>query len=483
MEQVITDERTLETELKSYEDQLELVEQQLQVSGQEDDEGLVQLKADLTELIGLTQDNLAEVKKRKLLLALEGSDISESLIDTSTNDTTSAATTSNDTDDISGTKCRAPLKESWGAVNYHNAIMVCTEVEEDDDVEVKVRVMFTHPTYNKMKPCSYFLDGMCKFDEDTCKFSHGTVVLYSECLPYNEADLSKVSLERKCLAKHTDGLWHPAIISTVEPGVSTVGIHYTDTKEDVDLELDNVYPLDSSSDSSSSEEQEDEIEDDDNEVVKVISSTPGTTTLGYWEEHTNGIGSKLLQKMGYVYGKGLGKKGEGRLEPVEIVILPNGLSLDACIKLKESKKLRTVGEQPSKRRCRKKRKQAMQKAANTTEPKDETHFFNFLEKTLQSQSKAGNAEDNAKAQVNKMSGQTLNVELFKLDEDKKVIEKKIQSLRSALQRHRGRDKQMESHVTSKLQEAQKTLKQLQDRETLIQTKVSQNKNKHKLAIF
>ena len=35
--------------------QLELVEQQLQVSGQEDDEGLVQLKADLTELIGLTQ--------------------------------------------------------------------------------------------------------------------------------------------------------------------------------------------------------------------------------------------------------------------------------------------------------------------------------------------------------------------------------------------------------------------------------------------
>jgi len=42
---------------------------------------------------------------------------------------------------------------------------------------------------------------------------------------------------------------------------------------------------------------------------------------------------------------------------------------------------------------------------------------------------------------------------------------------------------MESHVQSKLQEAQKTLKQLQDRETLIQTKVSQTKNKNKLAIF
>ena len=80
-----------------------------------------------------------------------------------------------------------------------------------------------------------------------------------------------------------------------------------------------------------------------------------------------------------------------------------GLSLDACIKLKETKKLRTVGEQPSKHRCRRKRKQqAKQKAENTREPvslahpegpqslicpsqKDETHFFNFLEKTLRSQ--------------------------------------------------------------------------------------------------
>ena len=42
---------------------------------------------------------------------------------------------------------------------------------------------------------------------------------------------------------------------------------------------------------------------------------------------------------------------------------------------------------------------------------------------------------------------------------------------------------MESHVQNKLQEAQRTLKQLQDKETQIQTKMSQNKNKQKLAIF
>lgn len=34
---------------------------------------------------------------------------------------------------------------------------------------------------------------------------------------------------------------------------------------------------------------------------------------------------KLMKKMGYIYGQGLGKTGEGRVEPVPIQLIPQGM--------------------------------------------------------------------------------------------------------------------------------------------------------------
>ena len=49
----------------------------------------------------------------------------------------------------------------------------------------------------------------------------------------------------------------------------------------------------------------------------------------------------------FLSSEGLGRQSQGRVEPVEIVILPPGKSLDACAALREGKKLK--GDRKGKR--------------------------------------------------------------------------------------------------------------------------------------
>ena len=47
---------------------------------------------------------------------------------------------------------------------------------------------------------------------------------------------------------------------------------------------------------------------------------------GAWEEHTTGVGSRLMQAMGYT-GGGLGRRGDGRTQPLAAVVYKEGAGL------------------------------------------------------------------------------------------------------------------------------------------------------------
>ena len=51
--------------------------------------------------------------------------------------------------------------------------------------------------------------------------------------------------------------------------------------------------------------------------------------FGSWEAHTKGLGMKMLEKMGYKKGDGLGIRGKGMAEPVQVKLRPKNLGIAA----------------------------------------------------------------------------------------------------------------------------------------------------------
>lgn len=56
-------------------------------------------------------------------------------------------------------------------------------------------------------------------------------------------------------------------------------------------------------------------------------SAAGPAEIGSFEVHTKGFGSKMMAKMGFIEGSGLGKEGQGMAQPIEVTKRPKSLGL------------------------------------------------------------------------------------------------------------------------------------------------------------
>lgn len=523
------DEESLEAAIQTYNAQLEQVELALgagQDPSQQSD--LIQLQEDLKQLIELTESSLVAVKKSKLLATLDTSASSsspaglpgqDSHLESSAQDEEYAAfkeaiaglgtdeeppaddneisseregekgdkskskcseeeeseREEEEEEELSGMKVKAPYYSSWGTLEYHNAMIVGTE--ELEDGSAGVRVLYLYPTHKSLKPCPFFLDDKCRFKEN-CRFSHGQVVSVEELQPFQEPDLSSLGVGSACLAKHSDGIWYTAKITDVDSGYYTVKFDSLLLKEAV-VEGDSVIPPLRSEDAAESGESDADSVDDSG-YAKVIDSgvpengewTPAcSSSFGGWEAHTRGIGSKLLVQMGYEFGKGLGKNGEGRVEPVQAVVLPRGKSLDQCAEVLQKKKQGKL-EPGKSRKCRAKGSSSGQPGSR----KAPRNVFDFLNEKLRGKSAGDKAGGMALPQRNskeiyhasKSTKKALSVSLFQTTEKIEQTQRDIRGIQQALARNIGRHSIAAAQLEEKLADAHKQLGQLRAQEARLQ---------------
>ncbi|CAL8324805.1 unnamed protein product [Merluccius merluccius] len=502
------DEESLEAAIAAYQAQLQQVDTALSAGLDPTHQAdLLQLREDLAQLIELTTASLVSVKKSQLLASLEESsggtvkasgDAANggfdhefaafySELEGPSGTSTAARLNGRDSlgveeeeeeeeeddgdddggeDTLSGTKVRAPYRTTWGTLEYHNAMVVGREAPGGD--EAQVRVLYVYPTQKSLKPCPFFLEDKCRFEQN-CRFSHGEVVYVSELRPFLELDLSNLLEGSACLARHEDGIWYPARILDIDNGFYTVKFDSLLLKDAV-VEGDGVIPPMREDDLSSSDSS-DQDDDEDGVYAKVVQSTtaPSSSDFGGWEAHTRGIGSKLMLKMGYEYGKGLGKQQEGRVEPVMAVVLPKGASVDQCSELSQPKAQRRGprhgdGPKPGPKKKR------MPRATG-----GRRNIFDFLNRKL-GDGRPGSAEgasaspSGAEAyRGGQSTKRSLNVRLFQATERVAQTEREIQRITEALRKRTGRDVCVVKRLEEQLCSARTLLVSLKAQEQTAQT--------------
>ncbi|XP_046398945.1 zinc finger CCCH-type with G patch domain-containing protein [Ischnura elegans] len=488
-------EETLLSSIAEYEIQLDQVNKAISITPPEQRESLETLQADIQEVIKLTKENLLSLKKQQLLGVLSSieeesaveddpfkaeyelfkAEVGSTLADNEEKRNTDAEDNSYDAPDITdelksleGMRCQVPHSHEWGETSYHNAIVSQVEPYEEGVSsvhQIQVRVIFVNPTHQEMLPCPYFLEGNCKFSDDKCRYSHGEVVKLSSLREFKEPDFSQIAVGSRVLAKRSDGLWHRARVTNSptdnsyasrDSQVSGDGgwvVKFESSGKITETNLADLLPLEdldlTSSSSDDSEEDEEEVYINEDLVQRSLLTTPQEGALGAWEKHTKGIGSLLMSKMGYVVGTGLGKRGEGRLEPVPAVVLPTGKSLDHCMAMKEQgwetdpTKAGGAGMKKVKKKWRKgkgggRRKGLKNKDGLQATP--DTNVFDFINSHIahrkgDKKPSVNKSEPPLSARLSIESCHKLRVTGLQLEEDIKRAERDLIKLKDSLQRH------------------------------------------------
>ncbi|KAK3088218.1 hypothetical protein FSP39_016287 [Pinctada imbricata] len=207
-----------------------------------------------------------------------------------------------------------------------------------------------------------------------------------------------------------------------------------------------------------------------------------------------GIGSKLMAKMGYVTGQGLGKDGQGRADPVPIQLIPQGKSLDKIMELKEIAGDQDLFDAMKKQKRKAKKQEQKNEAAYKNIPR--ANVFDFINKKLggkrgdvkslvrhHKETKKEPAKQISERDLHSKSDRNINVQLFKTHEEMKNVEKELARLKQGLSRNQDRDKRAADNIRQKIQSTEAYLQKLKSSEKAMENHKQKRNDRKKLTIF
>lgn len=236
--------------------------------------------------------------------------------------------------------------------------------------------------------------------------------------------------------------------------------------------------------------------------------------LGSWEQFTRGIGSKLMMSMGYIMGSGtyificlsdfalqfffkrpgLGKNAEGRIEPVEAMLYPQGRSLDFCMTLRE--KSQGGNTLTVEKTLIKQQKQAEKIAERRLQSSKSSSVFDFINTTLGGkkgkpssiQTKGGpdlslRKKDGGSSNKTTKDPPNLKLQGFHVSENIMRAEREVRALSESFNRVNRMDPKSAAHIKTKLAAAQSKLRALQNTAANIDNKQKSKSEMDKLTRF
>ncbi|KAG0713254.1 Zinc finger CCCH-type with G patch domain-containing protein [Chionoecetes opilio] len=198
-----------------------------------------------------------------------------------------------------------------------------------------------------------------------------------------------------------------------------------------------------------------------------------------------------MRKMGYIVGSGLGREGEGRVEPVTAYVYPQGVSLDRCMELRESSNGEELLE-VEKRLDRQKRIEVAKSVQAAERLKKKTSVFDIINKKLGAKGHASEDDvDEAKEKpavnicsnvLQKDTAKNLNMKNYQISENIRQLEREVQRMESTKLRQ-SNNKAALAIINTRLEAKKSELQKFKEAEKKVTGEQQKRRDTKKYCVF